>query len=392
MSAAPRRPRAASASAKSGAAGAKRARAASAESAGAPVAAAEAKPETATVEETGEAERDEAVPLEPEVLDVGAESAELPDFVPEAATPAETARAERALTVAAPREKSLPVPADPLARYIQEARRFPELDREEERRLARLYRATGDPEAARRLITSQLMLVVKLAFMYRRAIRNVLDLIQEGNVGLVEALKRFDPEQNVRFPTYAAWWIKAYMLKFLLDNARLVRVGTTNARRKLLYNLRREKERLEREGISPTPPLLAERFGVAEEDVVEVERALSGGDVSMDMPLTEDGDITVGDTLHAEAAPADEVVAEEEIRDRISAAVAEFREGLGEREQAILDGRLVAEQPQTLQELGDQFGVTREAMRQSENKLKERLARFLRERLGDEIVLRFSRR
>lgn len=284
---------------------------------------------------------------------------------------------------------TLPVPFDPLARYIQEARQFPELDRDEEQRLARAYRDTGDREAARRLVTSNLMLVVRLALMYRRAIRNVMDLIQEGNVGLLEALKRFDPDQGVRFPTYAAWWIKAYMLKFLLDNARLVRVGTTNARRKLLYNLRRERSRLEQLGVTTTPKLLADHFGVSEADVVDVEKALASRDMSFDTPLTDDGGVTLGDTLPAPHVPADEAVAAQEIRERVSAAIAEFRETLGERDREILDGRLLSEEAATLQELGDRYGVTREAMRQAENKLKEKLARFLRERLGDEVVLRF---
>lgn len=330
--------------------------------------------------------------LDVEVLaDIVADSADVPDIVGELEPDDAAGHGAAAKALARPSRRSgLPVPFDPLSRYIQEVRRFPELDRDEEQRLARLYRATQDPEAARRLITAHLMLVVKLALMYRRAIRNVMDLIQEGNIGLVEALKRFDPDQGVRFPTYAAWWIKAYMLKYLLDNARLVRVGTTNARRKLLYNLRRERERLEQQGVSVTPRLLAEHFGVPEADVVDVERAMRGGDVSVDTPLTDDGSLTLGDTLRTPDASAEEIVSAEEVRSRVAAAIAEFRVGLGEREQAILDGRLVAEDPATLQELGDRFGVTREAMRQAENKLKERLARFLRDRLGDEVILQFT--
>lgn len=330
---------------------------------------------------------DAGEPFDPEVLppegveeapeEFGAEVAEIPD------------RVEPAL---APGAARLPVPYDPLARYIHEIRRIPPLTRDEELQLARRHRDLNDPEATRRLVTAHLMLVVKLALMYRRAIHNVMDLIQEGNIGLLEALKRFDPDQGVRFPTYAAWWIKAYMLKYLLDNARMVRVGTTNARRKLLYNLRRERDSLLQQGIAPTPKLLAERFGVAEADVIDVEEAISGRDISVDAPVTEDGSATVGDVISAPQPSVEEEVSLKEVRERVAAAITEFRETLGERDQALLDARLVADEPATLQELGDRFGVTREAVRQSENRLKERLAQFLKARLGEEVILQFTGR
>jgi RNA polymerase sigma-32 factor len=288
------------------------------------------------------------------------------------------------------RERSLPLSSDPLTRYIQEVRRLPELDPEEEREIARRYHETGDPEFARRLISANLRLVVKLALMYRRAFRNVMDLIQEGNIGLLEALKRYDPDQGVRFSTYAAWWIKAYMLKYLLDNARLVRVGTTNARRKLLYNLRKEKQKLEGQGIVPTTKLLAERFGVSEEDVEDVDQALSSRDMSVDAPIAEDSERTFADTLASTAPSVEDQVGTTELREKIEQAVSRFRQELSEREQAILDERLMADDPVTLQELGDRFSVTREAMRQSENKLKQRLAKYLREEFGEEFVLQFG--
>jgi RNA polymerase sigma-32 factor len=294
---------------------------------------------------------------------------------------------ESALVLAGER---LPAAVDPLTAYIREVRRFPELDPDRERDLARRYRDTGDTAAARLLITANLRLVVKLALMYRRALRNVMDLIQEGNIGLLEALKRYDPEQGVRFSTYASWWIKAYILKFLMDNARLVRVGTTNARRKLLYNLRKEQRKLKSQGIDPTPRLLAEKFGVSQEDVVEVDQALASSDMSVDMPLAEDSQATLADVMAAPQQAVDEQVATAEIREKVDEAVGEFRETLDERERDILDLRLVAEDPVTLQELGDRYGVTREAMRQAEVKLKKRLAVFLRDRLGEEVVLMFT--
>jgi RNA polymerase sigma-32 factor len=336
---------------------------------------------------TGPDETDEAPALDPEILaaspddDLPVEAPELPEGSGALAV------APRALA-----ESGLPAPYDPLARYIHEIRRFPPVSRDEELQLARRHRDQKDPEATKRLITAHLMLVVKLALMYRRAIRNVMDLIQEGNIGLLEALKRYDPEQGVRFPTYAAWWIKAYMLKFLLDNARMVRVGTTNARRKLLYNLRRERDRLIQQGIAPTPKLLAERFGVPETDVVEVEEAITGRDISVDAPVREDGSATVGDVMATPGPSVEDAVGREEVRERIAAAMQEFRTTLGERDQLLLDLRLTADEPATLQEIGDRFGVTREAVRQTENRLKERLAQFLRQRLGEEIILRFTGR
>ena len=329
----------------------------------------------------------EETPIDPEIVAPGGPGDDLPPELIEANKVAESVEF---LPPALPPEKGLTVPYDPLTRYIQEIRRFPSLSREEEVRLARLHRDHRDPEATRRLVTAHLMLVVKLALMYRRAIRNAMDLIQEGNIGLLEALKRYDPEQGVRFPTYAAWWIKAYMLKFLLDNARMVRVGTTNARRKLLYNLRRERDKLLAQGVAPTPKLLAEHFGVAESDVIEVEEAISGGDISVDAPVTEDGSATVGDVLAAPLPTAEETVSQQEIRERVAAAIAEFREELGERDRILLDLRLTADEPATLQEIGDRFGVTREAVRQSENRLKERLALHLRARLGEDFILRFT--
>jgi len=281
----------------------------------------------------------------------------------------------------------LPVSIDPLARYIQQVRQAEELDPGVEQELARQYRDRGDTEAARRLITANLRLVVKLALMYRRAFRNVWDLIQEGNIGLMEALKRYDPEQKVRFSTYAAWWIKAYMLKYLLDNHRLVRVGTTNARRKLLYNLRKEQRKLAAEGIQATPKLLAERFGVSEEDVVEVDKALSSRDVSVDAPLGEDSRRTFAEVLPAEQVSVEEQVSVAELREKVDRALEAFKKTVGPRDRALIELRLAADEPVTLQELGNRFGVTREAMRQAENKLKKKLAVYLREQLGEDVSL-----
>jgi len=275
-------------------------------------------------------------------------------------------------------------PYDPFRRYMSEVRRYPPLDREEERELARKYRDTGDREALFRLITANLMLVVRVAFSFRRAARNLLDLIQEGNVGLLQAVERFDPELGVRLPTYAAWWVRAYMVKFLLDNVRLVRVGTTNARRKLLRNLRQEKEKLAERGFDVNPKLLAETFGVSEQDVRDVEMALESRDLSLDAPVRDDAGPSHAEMLpDAAAAGAEDDLARKQLQERTEEALGRFRSDLSERDQALLDERILSEDPLTLQAIGERFGTSREAVRQAETRLMNRLSEFLKNELGD---------
>lgn len=276
------------------------------------------------------------------------------------------------------------VPADPFRRYLAEIAKYPPLDRETELKLAQRYRETGDRDALLRLVTANLMLVVRVALSFRRAARNLLDLIQEGNIGLLQAIERFDPGLGVRLPTYAGWWIRAYMVKYLLDNVRLVRVGTTNARRKLLRNLRQEKQRLEGLGFEVGPRLLAEHFGVSERDVQDVQKALSSRDVSLDEPVGGEDDRPRVELL-ADPTQLDveQTVARKELQQRAHSAIAEFRASLSERELALLDERILSDSPKTLQVLGDRFGTTREAVRQAENRLMKRLKDFMKEKLGD---------
>jgi RNA polymerase sigma-32 factor len=283
------------------------------------------------------------------------------------------------------------VPSDPFRRYLAEVRRYPALSREDEQALARRYRDTGDREALFRLVTSNLMQVVRVALSFRRAARNLLDLVQEGNLGLLAAIERFDPELGVRLPTYAAWWIRAYIVKFLLDNVRLVRVGTTNARRKLLRNLRQEKSRLEAAGFEVGPKMLAEHFNVSEADVMDVERALHSQDVSLDAPLGDAEDRTRGDLMADPGPTVEEDVARRELQDKVKAAIDRFRHGLGDRERAILDERLLSEDPLTLQVIGDRFGTTREAVRQAEARLMARLREHLKAEIGDIETIRVGR-
>jgi RNA polymerase sigma-32 factor len=277
---------------------------------------------------------------------------------------------------------------DPLKRYLLEISRFAPLTREEEHRLALLYQA-GDRDAAYRLVTSNLKLVVKMAMIYHKVYRNILDLIQEGNIGLIQAVKRFDPFRGTRLPTYAAWWIKAYIIKFLLDNSRMVKIGTTNTRRKILMNLNREKRELESKGITPTSQLLAQSLGVEESEIIEVAQGMSGPDLSLDAPVAGDSDLRIGDTLNVVEESVDEKIARGEFQELIQGKFAEFEETLSERERVILNQRLIADTPQTLQQIADLYGVSREAIRVAEKKLITKLKQYMTDSFKDVRAIEF---
>lgn len=279
---------------------------------------------------------------------------------------------------------------DPLRAYLAEIGKFAPLSREEEQVLARRYHETGDRETAYRLVTSNLKLVVKIAMIYHKVYRNILDLIQEGNLGLLQAVQRFDPERGTRLPTYAAWWIKAYILKFLLDNTRMVKIGTTNARRKILMNLNREKRELEAQGIVPTSRLLAENLGVDERELREVQQGMTGGDLSLDAPLgNSDGDARYIDTLRMMEQSVDEKIAQGEFRELLEKKFADFSESLSEREREILSRRLIAEEPETLQQIADRYGISREAIRVAEKKLIAKLKQYMIDSFGDVREIEF---
>ncbi len=279
---------------------------------------------------------------------------------------------------------------DPLRRYLAEISKFKLLSRDEEHHLAVHYRETGDRETAYRLVTSNLKLVVKIAMIYHKVYRNLLDLIQEGNLGLIQAVRRFDPDRGTRLPTYAAWWIKAYILKFLLDNTRMVKIGTTNARRKILMNLNKEKRELEAKGIVPTSKLLAENLGVDEEELREVEQGMAAPDVSLDAPLgNEEGGTHYIDTLHLMEQSVDEKIAHGEFRELLEKRFAEFSETLSERERVILTQRLIADEPATLQQIADRYAISREAVRVAEKKLINKLKKYMVESFGDVREIEF---
>ncbi len=279
---------------------------------------------------------------------------------------------------------------DPLRRYLYEISKFVSLDRDEEHRLAVAYKK-GDREAAYRLVTSNLKLVVKIALIYQKVYRNLLDLIQEGNLGLLQAVRRFDPNRGTRLTTYAAWWIKAYILKFLLDNARMVKIGTTNARRKILMNLNREKRELEARGITPTSQLLARNLGVDEQEIREVEMGMSSQDISLDAPVgREDSDLRYIDTLNMMEQSIDDKIAHGEFRDLLEKKFEDFAGTLSERDRDILAHRLIADDPQTLQEIADRYGISREAVRVAEKKLISKIKNYMVESFGDVREIEFN--
>jgi RNA polymerase sigma-32 factor len=278
------------------------------------------------------------------------------------------------------------VPLDNLQHYLAEIRRIPILSREEEHELAVQWTKKGDRQAAWKLVTANLRLVVMIARDYQRAVHNLLDLVQEGNVGLLEAVKQFDPYRGVRFPSYAVWWVRAYIIRYIMNNWRMVKVGTTQAQRKLFFNLQKERERLEREGFSPDPKLIADRLGVKETEVVEMEQRLSGRDLSVDAPMQEGEDATMLDFLSGPERTSD-TVADQEYHRLVREKAEEFKKTLSGKDLVIYERRLEAlirdQEPVTLQEIGDEYGITRERVRQIEARLKKKLGAYLREQIPD---------
>lgn len=280
-------------------------------------------------------------------------------------------------------EKSI-APFDPLRRYLWEIKRYPVLSREDEHRLATEYRRTGDRNIAMILITSNLRLVVKIALEFQKHwMISLMDLIQEGNVGLLQAMKKFDPYRGTRLSSYASFWIKAYILKFIIDNWRLVKIGTTQTQRKLFFNLRKEKERLDAMGFNPIPQLLAQRLDVKESEVIEMGQRLNGWELSLDTPVHEDSLTKHKDLLTAAAEPVDERLADLELKEILQRKLKDFQDSLSERDRFIYQNRLTADQPVTLQEIGDRFRISRERARQIEERLKQRLKDYLKNEMPE---------
>lgn len=291
-------------------------------------------------------------------------------------------KAPKSKLIATATPKSAIVPLDPLQRYFSQIGKYDILTPEKEHELAVQFHQTKDPKAAYELTVRNLRLVVKIAMEYRRAWSNALDLIQEGNIGLLAAIQKFDPYRNIRLTTYAAWWIRAYILKFIMNNWRLIKIGNTQAERKLFYNLRKEQERLLAEGFVPDTKTIATRLNVAEKDVIDMSRRLGPSEMSIDMPPTasgKDGETLppLSDTIDVSAESLDDTLAKNEITALVQRAITDFRKTLKPREVSLLDRRILAEEPATLQEIGEEMGVSRERVRQIEERLMQKFKTFL---------------
>ncbi len=275
------------------------------------------------------------------------------------------------------------VPVTALQQYLVEVRRYPYLSKEEELQLFQEYRTHGSREAAVKLIMANLRVSVSIAAEYLHTGADHMDLIQEGNVGLMQAIKKFDPSKNVRFYAYAAWWSRAYILRYLLHTFRLVKVGTTQDQRKLFYNLKKEKAKLERDGFAPDTKLLADRLNVRERDVIEMDQRLGNWELSLDQPIGEDQDSTLLDILPSHQEPADEQLADHQLKTLFRAKLAEFIKTLEERDEDILRNRILSDQPLTLDDLGDKYGITKERTRQLEARIIKRLRDYLKKDIKD---------
>ncbi len=273
---------------------------------------------------------------------------------------------------------------DPLRLYLREISRFPMLGPDEEYELSRRVIEHNDQAAAFRLVSSHLRLVVRIAMDFqRRWMQNLLDLIQEGNVGLMRAVQKFDPEKGIKFSYYASFWIKAFILKFIMDNWRMVKLGTTQAQRKLFYNLSKERQRLESLGFAPDASTLSQALNVPESQVQEMEQRMGGGDVSLDHTLSDDSQTTRLDVLPATGPGIEETLAKEEIAKAIREHLETIIPELSDKEIDILEERLLADQPATLREIGEKYGITRERVRQLEHRLLHKLRAHLSQRISD---------
>jgi RNA polymerase sigma-32 factor len=268
-------------------------------------------------------------------------------------------------------------PREPLDLFLAEIRTVPLLTAEEERRLARAWRDGSDSRAAHQLITANLRFVVKVAHEYRTYGFRLADLIQEGNIGLMKAVQKFDPEKEIRLISYAVWWIRAYIQNYILRTWSLVKIGTTQAQRKLFFSLARTKRELERLGGGTDSEKVADRLHVRESEVVEMERRLDGRDLSLDAPWGDDGSSTHGDHVAWEGVRADDEMGSRQERRLAAAGVRVAVDRLDDRERFIVQNRILTDAPMTLKDVGAHFGFSRERARQLELRAKEKLRREL---------------
>jgi RNA polymerase sigma-32 factor len=264
--------------------------------------------------------------------------------------------------------------ADPMTLYLASIRKYPVLTREQEHKLALKYFETKDPEAAQALVTSNLRFVVKVAAEYSKFGAKLIDLVQEGNIGLMHAVREFNPYRGVRVITYAVWWIRGYIQEYLMKQYSLVRIGTTQTQRKLFYQLQKEKAHLEALGENPDYSELSAKLGISIEEIEEMRNRLTGRDISLDKPLDDSTKATLGDLQkNSDNRALDEDLALKEYLAVLKEKLEEIRPELSDREKIILDERLLSDAPLTLQEIGSKYGITREAVRQMETRVLKKI-------------------
>ena len=288
---------------------------------------------------------------------------------------------ENALIVRPEQELLAPSGSDPLSLYMREISKYKLLTSEEEKQLTKELVETGNIEVAKRLVTANLRLVVKIAMEYRYAYQNVLDLIQEGNIGLMKAVSKYNPEKGAKLSYYASWWIRSYILKFILDNFHLVKIGTTAEQKKLFFNLIREKDRLVQLGQSPDIKTLSENLGVSEKSVVLMEERIGHGSTEFSLNRTLDGSEsgrqTFEDLLADDSKLLEDSVADEQGLEILKEHLIGFMQQLKERDLEIFKKRLLSEVPSSLQSIADSYGVSRERIRQVEERLLHKLKVYM---------------
>ncbi len=287
-----------------------------------------------------------------------------------------------------PKRYSSDSTTDPLTLYLSHIRNHPILDAESQQKLAIRYKKQNDLEAAQLLVLTNLRLVVKIAREYKRRWANLLELIQEGNVGLSEAIQRYDPYRHVRFTSYAQYWIRAMILNYLMNHFQPIRIGSTRAGRKLFYNLKKARAQLQREGYSdPTPALVAEKLGVSEQDVIDVSRQLDAPALSIDQTAPGYENVTIGELLKDGSDSPEQEIANEDFYSKVHEIMQQFGASLTDpRELALWNRRLMSDNPITLADLGAEYHISKERIRQIEARLKERFKEYISQRIDGDIA------
>ncbi len=274
-----------------------------------------------------------------------------------------------------------------LFKYMQEVNNYKLLNNEKTIALILMYQKNGDQLAGNELITANLRLVVKIAGDFQKYwTTNFLDLVQEGNIGLIKAIKKFEPERGIKFSYYATFWIRAYILKFIMDNWRLVKLGTTQVQRKLFYKLNKEKKALEAQGVKPESHLLAKRLDVRETDIIEMEQRFNGPDLSLESPINPDSPTEHKDMLSENGPSVEDLAAKREIIEKIHNVLDKQKGSLCEREKVILEDRLLQDDSRSLKNIAEQFQISRERIRQIEARLLKKIGKSLQQEMPDLAV------